>query len=108
MLAETAELTGVMPKRAQVDKGYRGHKQDRAVFEAQTRRDVRPFWRVYISGKRNMPPAVKPELRRSAAIEPVIGHMKASNRMAATVTISSSRWPPLSSTSAASSNGWRT
>ncbi len=42
VLAETAELTGVTPKRAHVDKGYRGHKQDRAVFAAETRRDVRP------------------------------------------------------------------
>ena len=81
VLAETAELTGVTPKRVHVDKGYRGHRQDRAVFDAETRRDVRPPWRVYISGRRKLPPAVKAELRRRAAIEPVIGHLKASHRM---------------------------
>ena len=46
VLAATAELTGVTPKRVHVDKGYRGHRQDRAVFDAETRRDVRPPWRV--------------------------------------------------------------
>ena len=45
VLAATAELTGVTPKRVHVDKGYRGHRQDRAVFDAETRRDVRPPWR---------------------------------------------------------------
>jgi IS5 family transposase len=42
VLAETAEMTGVTPKRVHVDKGYRGHRQDRAVFDPETRRDVPP------------------------------------------------------------------
>jgi len=81
VLAETAEMTGVTPKRVHVDKGYRGHRQDRAVFDPETRRDVPPPWRVFISGRRRLPPALKAELRRRAAIEPVIGHLKADHRM---------------------------
>jgi IS5 family transposase len=81
VLAETAEMTGVIPKRVHVDKGYRGHRQDRAVFDPETRRDVPPPWRVFISGRRRLPPALKAELRRRAAIEPVIGHLKADHRM---------------------------
>jgi IS5 family transposase len=81
VLAKTAKLTGVTPKRVHVDKGYRGHRQGEAVFDPETRRDVRPPWRVYISGRRKLPPAVKAELRRRAAIEPVIGHMKGDHGM---------------------------
>lgn len=81
VLAETAELTGVTPKRVHVDKGYRGHRQGEAVFDPETRRDVKPPWRVYISGRRNLPPAVNAELRRRAGIEPVIGHMKGDHGM---------------------------
>lgn len=76
VLKETAGLTGVTPRRAHVDRGYRGHKQDRAVFDPETRQDVKPPWRVYISGRRNLSPAIKAELRRRAAVEPVIGHIK--------------------------------
>ena len=81
VLAATAELTGVTPKRVHVDKGYRGHRQDRAVFDAETRRDTKPIWRVFISGRRELPHAVKAKLRRRAVIEPVIGYMKADHRM---------------------------
>jgi IS5 family transposase len=81
VLAETAEMTGVTPRRVHVDKGYRGHRQGEAVFDPQTRRDVRPPWRVYISGRRKLPPAIKAELRRRAGIEPVIGHMKGDHGM---------------------------
>ena len=48
---------------------------------SETRRDVRPPWRVYISGRRALPPAIKAELRRRAGIEPVIGHLKGDHGM---------------------------
>jgi hypothetical protein len=39
-------------------------------------------FRVYTSGqKRRLTPQIKRELRRRAAIEPVIGHLKADHRM---------------------------
>jgi IS5 family transposase len=60
----TEKLTGCTIERAYVDKGYRGH-------EASNPR------RVFISGqKRGVFGAIKRELRRRSAIEPVIGHMK--------------------------------
>jgi len=61
--------------------GFDRHRQDRAVFDAETRRDVRPPWRVDIAGRRRLQASVKAELRRRAAIEPVIGHMKTYHRM---------------------------
>jgi len=57
--------TGIDIERAYVDKGYRGH-------------DCPHKNRVFRSGqKRGVTPQIKRELRRRAAIEPVIGHMKA-------------------------------
>ena len=51
-------------ERGYVEKGYRGH-------DAQNPR------RVFISGqKRGVFGAIKRELRRRSAIEPVIGHLK--------------------------------
>jgi IS5 family transposase len=52
-----------------VDKGYRGH-------------DAPNPHRVFISGqKRGVFGAIKRELRRRSAIEPVIGHMKAEGHL---------------------------
>jgi IS5 family transposase len=60
----TEKLTGCTIERAYVDKGYRGH-------------NVSNPHRVFISGqKRGVFGAIKRELRRRSAIEPVIGHMK--------------------------------
>jgi transposase, IS5 family len=65
----TQKLTGCAIERAYVDKGYRGH-------DAQNPR------RVFISGqKRGVFGAIKRELRRRSAIEPVIGHMKAEGHL---------------------------
>jgi IS5 family transposase len=65
----TQRLTGREIERAYVDKGYRGH-------DAQNPR------RVFISGqKRGVFGAIKRELRRRSAIEPVIGHMKAEGHL---------------------------
>ena len=51
------------------DKGYRGH-------------NAPPGRRVVISGqKRGVTPAIKRELRRRAAVEPGIGHLKSDHRM---------------------------
>ncbi len=56
-------------ERAYVDKGYRGHKAP------QSRR-------VFISGqKRGVHGAIKRELKRRSAIEPVIGHLKSDGHL---------------------------
>ena len=57
-------FTGLQIERAYVDQGYRGH-------------DAPDPRRVFISGqKRGVFGAIKRELRRRSAIEPLIGHMK--------------------------------
>ena len=64
-------MVGNTIERLLVDAGYRGHN-------APT--DYK--FRVYTSGqKRRLTPQIKRELRRRAAIEPVIGHLKAEHRM---------------------------
>jgi len=69
VIEHTQKLTGCEIERAYVDKGYRGH-------DAQNPR------RVFISGqKRGIFGAIKRELRRRSAIEPVIGHMKAEGHL---------------------------
>jgi IS5 family transposase len=53
------------------DRGYRGHNASPEM----------PF-KVYIAGqKRGVTNAIKRELRRRSAVEPVIGHAKADHRM---------------------------
>ena len=65
----TERLTGRAIERVYVDKGYRGH-------------DAHNPHRVFISGqKRGVFGAIKRELRRRSAIEPVIGHMKAEGHL---------------------------
>ena len=66
-----ARQIGVSLTRAIADAGYRGHNAPRAAG-----------LRVFTAGqKRGVTPAVKRELRRRAAIEPVIGHLKSDHRM---------------------------
>jgi IS5 family transposase len=68
-LEDTQKLTGREIERAYVDKGYRGHDAPRPRS-------------VFISGqKRGVFGAIKRELRRRSAIEPVIGHMKAEGHL---------------------------
>jgi IS5 family transposase len=68
-LEQVEILTDTRPRRAFVDRGYRGH----GVATAD----------VYISGQhRGMTPALKRDLRRRSAIEPTIGHMKTDGRLA--------------------------
>lgn len=81
VLTETADLTGVTPKRAYVDKGYRGHKQNRFVVDPETRQNTRPPWRVFMAGRKALKPHLKAELKRRPAIEPIIGHLKSDHRM---------------------------
>ena len=64
-------LVGNTIARMLTDKGYRGHN---APPDHK--------FRVFISGhKRGVTPKIKRELRRRAAVEPVIGHLKAEHRM---------------------------
>jgi IS5 family transposase len=69
VIEDTQRLTGREIERAYVDKGYRGH-------------DAPHPRRVFISGqKRGVFGAIKRELRRRSAIEPLIGHMKAEGHL---------------------------
>jgi len=64
VLEQAQALTGVEPRRIYVDKGYRGHDAPKPL-------------RVFRSGqKRGVHGVIKKELRRRAAIEAVIGHLK--------------------------------
>ena len=69
VIEDTEWLTGRQIERVYVDKGYRGHDA------------VNPL-RVFRSGqKRGVFGAIKRELRRRSAIEPVIGHMKSEGHL---------------------------
>jgi IS5 family transposase len=62
-------LTGIETRRIHVDKGYRGHNH------AQK-------FRVWISDQvRRVTAPIRREMCRRAAVEPVIGHIKAEHRM---------------------------
>jgi len=62
-LQQVVSLTGMMPKRCFVDRGYRGH----GITDTQ----------VFISGqRRGVTRTIRKELKRRSAIEPEIGHMK--------------------------------
>ena len=62
---------GVSLTRLIADRGYRGHNAPPARRHS-----------VYISGqKRGVTAVIRRELRRRAAVEPVIGHVKAEHRM---------------------------
>ena len=67
-LEHVAILTDHPPKRAVVDRGYRGH----SVGSTQ----------VLISGaRRGLTPILAKALRRRSSIEPEIGHMKTDGRL---------------------------
>jgi IS5 family transposase len=68
-LKQVAILTNHPPKRAIVDRGYRGHGVDGT--------------QILISGTRQgSTPALARALRRRSSIEPEIGHMKTDGRLA--------------------------
>ena len=69
VVADMERLTGVEAQRIHVDKGYRGHNHPNK-------------FRVWISGQvRRTTAALRREMKRRAAVEPVIGHVKAEHRM---------------------------
>jgi IS5 family transposase len=69
VIADLETFTGVETRRIHVDKGYRGHNHPHK-------------FRVWISGQvRRVTAAIRREMKRRAAVEPVIGHLKAEHRM---------------------------
>src|SRR5262249_11912504 len=69
VIADLEKLTGVTVRRIHGDKGYRGHNYPNQ-------------FKVWISGQvRRVTKAIRREMRRRAAIEPVIGHLKEDHRM---------------------------
>ena len=69
IIADLEQLTGVEAQRIHVDKGYRGHTYPNR-------------FRVWISGQvRRVTKTIRREMKRRAAVEPVIGHLKAEHRM---------------------------
>jgi IS5 family transposase len=68
-IADLERLTGVEVERIHVDKGYRGHTYPNR-------------FKVWLSGQvRRVTKTIRREMRRRAAIEPVIGHMKEDHLM---------------------------
>lgn len=75
-ITQTERITGVPIERAYLDRGYRGH--DAADLNSGEAHKTR----VFLSGqKRGVTPTIRREIRRRAAIEPVIGHMKADGHL---------------------------
>ena len=71
VLPEIEQEIGVSIERVLADKGYKGHN-------APDKHRLK----VFITGqKRGVTPQLKRELRRRAAVEPVIGHLKQEHRM---------------------------
>lgn len=69
IIADLQKLTGVDVQRVHVDKGYRGHNYPNR-------------FKVWISGQvRRVTKTIRCEMKRRAAVEPVIGHLKAEHRM---------------------------
>jgi len=71
VLPEIERLVGAPVQRVLTDAGYRGHKLPS------------PWkFRVFVDGqKRRVTKAIKRLMKRRAAVEPVIGHLKAEHRM---------------------------
>jgi transposase, IS5 family len=71
VIPHVQSLIGNEIKRIIADKGYRGHGLP-APYDM----------RIYVSGqKRGVTATIKRELRRRAAVEPVIGHLKSDHRI---------------------------
>ncbi len=70
VVEEMSDWIGALPERIYVDKGYAGHrlKVPLSVFRSGQKRGV-------------VTARIKRELKRRAAIEPIIGHIKAEHRM---------------------------
>lgn len=71
LIPEIEDLTGATLKRILADAGYRGHNAP-GVYKL----------RVFTVGqKRRVTPAIKRQMKRRSAVEPVIGHIKNDHRM---------------------------
>ena len=71
IIPDMEKIIGAGLERILADAGYRGHNAP-----------LSHKFKIYTSGqKRRMTPAIKREMRRRAAIEPVIGHIKNEHRM---------------------------
>jgi IS5 family transposase len=69
IVAGIETLTGIETRRIHVDKGYRGHNHPHK-------------FRVWITGQaRHVTKTIRREMKRRAAVEPVIGHLKAEHRL---------------------------
>ena len=69
VVSDLERMTGVETRRIHVDKGYRGHSHPEK-------------FRVWVSGQvRRVTAVIRREMKRRAAVEPVIGHLKAEHRM---------------------------
>ncbi|MDE3033262.1 MAG: IS5/IS1182 family transposase, partial [Acidobacteriota bacterium] len=69
-LEQVERLTGLMPKRCHVDRGYKGHGVDSEIC------------RVIIAGSRKgITKALKKEMKRRSGIEPEIGHQKSDGKL---------------------------
>ena len=70
-IEQAERLSGVKPKEAYTDRGYRGHGCNTGTLK------------VWIAGaKRGVTAAIHRKLKRRNAVEPVIGHMKSDGRLA--------------------------
>ena len=71
VIPEIEALTGATLRRILADAGYRGHNAP-GIYKL----------RVFTTGqKRRVTPAIKRLMKRRAAVEPVIGHLKNGHRM---------------------------
>jgi IS5 family transposase len=69
VLEHLHQRLGIELDRGHVDKGYRGHNYPNK-------------FKIWITGQaRNVTKNIKREMKRRAAVEPVIGHVKAEHRM---------------------------
>jgi len=72
-IEQVRSLTGVLPKEAYVDRGYKGHGIEKGALNAL---------KAWIAGtKRDVTRAINKKLKRRNAIEPVIGHLKSDGRL---------------------------
>jgi len=71
VIPEIEKITGATLKRILADAGYRGHNAP-GIYKM----------RVFTAGqKRRVTPAIKRQMKRRSAVEPVIGHIKNEHRM---------------------------
>ena len=70
-IEQAERVTGIQPKEAYTDRGYRGHGCNTGTLK------------IWIAGaKRGVTAAIRRKLKRRNAVEPVIGHMKSDGRLA--------------------------